>query len=93
MFQSPRVPVAAHVAVLEGEAHALVGGALGQRAEDLLETRDRFVDRPPAQPAGEAGDDVGAEKVRGVDQRFPAAQGFLVHRAGVERVAEDRRGS
>ena len=37
-------PVAVHRAILEGDAHALVGGALRQAAPDLLEARQARLD-------------------------------------------------
>jgi len=67
------LPVAAHVAVLEGDADPLVGGATGQGIEDLLEARQRFRDWAIAQAPREASDDVGAEEVGVVNALFPRA--------------------
>ena len=85
-------PVAVHGAVLEGDAHALVGGALGERPEDLPEARQRRLDRLAADAAGEAGDAGRAEEMGVVDQRLPAAKGLAVGLGVLERVAEHAEG-
>ena len=88
MFQSPRRPVAVHRAVLEGDPHALVGGALREPPPDLPEARQAVGQRLAADAAGEAGDGVGAEEMRVVDQRLPAGQRLAVERLVLERIAE-----
>ena len=67
-------PVAVHGAILEGDLHALVGGALGEFAPDLLVARQAVGQRLVADAAGEAGNAGGAEMMGVVDAILPALQ-------------------
>jgi hypothetical protein len=83
---------ATHGAVFERDLDAFVGGAFGEFTPDLLELRQAFFDRTTADAAGKTGNAGGAEVVRIVDQRFPAAQGFDVFLTIFQRVTEHAQG-
>ena len=51
-------PIAVHGAVFKGDLHALVGGALGEFAPDLLVTRQALSQRFAANSPGKARDEV-----------------------------------
>ena len=78
------VPPAAHVAVLEGDPHALVLGALGQVRPDLLEFRHRIRQRLALDGAGEAAHEVASEQPGVIDHDAEIHGGSLVH----ERIAK-----
>ncbi len=67
-------PVAVHGAVFEGDLDALVGGALGKLAPDLLVARQAVGQRLVADAAGKAGNAGGAEVMGIVDAVLPALQ-------------------
>ena len=84
----PRRPVAVHGAVLEGDFDALVGRALREFAEDLLEARQARFDRLVADATREAGDAGRAEVVGVVDRVLPGGERRKVGLPLLERVAE-----
>src|SRR5271165_2745036 len=71
-------PIAVHRAVLEGDAYAPVGRAPCKLPPHRLEARQALGQRPVADAAGEAGDDVRPEQAGIVDQDLPAAERLAI---------------
>src|SRR5215217_8077312 len=86
------LPIAVHGAVFEGDANALVGGALRQLGPDRLVLRQALGQRLAPNAAGKAGHARGAEMVGIVDAILPALQGLAVHLLVFERIAEHTEG-
>ena len=81
-------PIAVHGAVLERQAHALVGRSLRELAPDGFELRQARLDRLAPHASGEAGDRARPEQVRVVDQRLPSFERLPVELVVLERIAE-----
>src|SRR6185437_5317502 len=83
-----RGPVAVHGAILEGDLHALVGGAPRQLTPDLDIAAEALGQRVAAHPPGKARPACPAEVVGAVDRVSPRRQRRQVGVAPFERIAE-----
>ena len=88
MFQSPLAQFPSIAQFSKARRTPLSAARLASAPHTVLKRGRLVFDRLAADAPGEAGDGLGAEEMRVVDQRFPAGQRPAVEIAFFERIAE-----